>query len=173
MNAYTFSNLMGIALRDSAAVKSFCISKWGRGALIQIDECAEKSLDSDAAPWINITVLPGSVFGVGAANVHTFMIGVGGNGVRPSAPVDQPWDPVITTARSATANGLQTISGGKDVADLLELVLAACGSSAIGAGAIMETASIDLNGFLVYPLQVAVAVVTVSVSRCLSGEVFA
>jgi hypothetical protein len=174
MNIYDIADTLAVALRDNAALKSHCITKWGQGALIQIDENAEKpELGSKNTPWINLTALPGSLAGVGDRDTHVLAIGVGISGKRASSPVDAPWTPVVTTTRSATANGLQKIGVGNDAADLLELVLTICGASALPAGCKFETTSFDVNGFSYYPLQVAAAVVQISRVNTLNEDEFA
>jgi hypothetical protein len=174
MNIYDIIDTLATAIRDSNAVKTFCVSKWSKGCLIQIDENQEKpELDSSKTPWVLLSAMGGSVAGVAEADTYQLSIAVGASGIRAASPVTSPWSPVVTTARTATANGLQKIGCGNDIADFLDSILLVVGATAEADGVIVTGAQYDVSGFQFYPMQVAFAVVSFSRKRSLKTESFA
>jgi hypothetical protein len=104
MSAYTHIKTIATALRNSTAIRDYCIAQYGQGCLVQIDFYAADPLSSDDAPFLNLVKVPIQELGQ-VADADEWRVDIIA-GIGMSANVSLP---TVTTSRTATANGLQQI----------------------------------------------------------------
>ena len=156
MNAYDYITTFATAVRDDATVKAYAIATYGKGLLVQIDTDMEDLIGSDEAPYLLIKSIPGADDSpVVEMNQATILLEAGAV-VSGNAPYYSD-----TTKRTTTANGLRVYGQGSAVCTLLEKCIDAIKAKALTAGDQLQTTSIDAEGSLFFPLQVARSNLTV------------
>lgn len=164
MNVYDYISTFATAVRDTAAIKDYCIAQFGKGLLVQVDDDNEDPIESDKAPYCLIHSTTGSANDpVSDASDINLRIEVG------TMPTGEPPYYTDTTARSVTANGLRKYGAGEKAVDLLDLILTAIKAVNIDACTIMNTSSIEADGILLFPLQIASSVISISEQKDLAS----
>lgn len=163
MNAYDFLQAFAETVRDNAAVLAFCKTNFGRGLLVQIDTDAEDLIGSKDAPYFLMKSMPGGDDSPVTDNTLANLLVEAG-----TTPPGEPPYKTVTTARTALANGLTAYGQGKLSVDLLELCVDAIKAKTIDGCEIVQTATIEADGSIFFPLQVAQSVITIAQATDLS-----
>jgi hypothetical protein len=164
MSAYTYIKAIGTALAASTAIRDYCIDLAGRGCLVRIDDYPADPLSSDHAPFILATKTPTQEQGP-VADEQVFQIDL----VAGVAMTDDAMVPAATTARTATANGLEQVGDAEIAEDLIELALGVIRGMTLTGGAYVHSVAEESDGWSMLPLQLASAQITVRRPRTL-GE---
>jgi hypothetical protein len=160
MNVYDYITTFSEAVRDDSAVQAYCIEKFGKGCLVQVDDDIENMIGSDAAPYCLFVAVPGTEDNPVAENgIFNIAVEVG------TMPTGEPPYYSDDTERTASANGLRIFGQGEICVDLMELVLTACKAATLSACSLIQTSTIDASGSLYFPLALAVSQITVSESK--------
>lgn len=163
-NPYDYISGFATAIRDSTAVKNYCTTNFSRGLLVQIDDDGEDPIDSGKCPYCCIFALTDSDDSpVSEKSDIKLKVEVG------TAPITEPPYSSVTTARSATANGLTVYGAGEKAADLLDLCLTAMRAVYVGGSTVMESSTVQADGLLLFPLQIASSVVSITTMNDLSS----
>lgn len=139
---------MGTAARDSAAVRSFAVEKFGRGLAVNVGAYAAGIPSENDAPflWIYAEALDNELVNAD----ETFTVhGVVGCCVR-GADGERKITNVVTE-RTSAANGLTVNGGNATVEDLRDLILRAILNA--GVGAIPERVRLVENDISHFPLE--------------------
>ena len=155
-NPYDFIQKMAEAVRDNAAVLAYCKTNFNKGILVQIDDDGEDPIDSGKVPYCCIFALSaGNDSPVSEGADLKFKVEVG------TAPITEPPYKSTTTTRTTLANGLDKYGAGEKAADLLDLCLTAMRAVYVGEGQLMAESTIQADGILMFPLQIASSVVSI------------
>lgn len=164
MSAYTYIKQIATALKDSTAIKNHCISGYGKGCLVRIDDFPANPLSSDDAPFLCVTKVPQQELGQ-VADADEWQINV----IAGIAMSEDAMVPAETATRSATTNGLQQIGDAELAETLLGLALVVIRALALTNHAYVHQIAEDSDGWATLPLQMAVAQITLRRARTL-GE---
>lgn len=166
MNVYDYIQAFAEAIRDDVAVRDYCVAEFASGLLVQIDDDSENMVGSASAPYCLLHSVTGSddspVADASAINLRMEI------GIDPTLNSPAPFYN-DATVRSASANGLRKYGQGQKAVELLALCLATVRGVNIDSCNLMETSSVDANGSLLFPLQVAQSVITISERNDLSS----
>lgn len=143
--AYAYIDAIATALASSSSLASHCVSTYGRGCLVRVDDWLVRPPTSDDAPVLIVCKVPRGERDLGD-DEHVVRL-VAGVAIDASVTVVSP--------RSSTANGLEVVRGGREVAELLELAAAVAREVPLGADAIIARVEDDIDGLATPPLQVA------------------
>ena len=164
MNVYDAIDLWGAAIQADSAIKTYCITNFGKGLLIQIDDDVENPINSEDAPYCKMFgYTGGDESPVSEQKIQQARIVVG------TISSGTPTIPVVTNIRNATTNGLRKFGAGNTCVDLLDLVIAKIKTVTITDNcSLIAGASYDVSGLLLFPLHVAGTTVQIQESRDLS-----
>lgn len=164
MSTHTHIELFAAALQASATLRDYCVARWGRGALIQVDESPAAPLTHDEAPWVCLISWPTEEQGPVATNArHPILLACG---TAPRQAGADPAAPVVAVERSAAANGLRSYTAAAEAEGLRDLVLTILKEVALD-GAQLATSEGDSDGWTHLPLATSSAVLTVEVPQTL------
>jgi hypothetical protein len=163
VNAYDYIDLFAVAVRDNAAVLTFCTTNFSSGLLVQVDDDQEDPITSGKAPYCLIHCATGSDNSP-VADESDIRIRVEVGTVAGNPPYLSD-----TTTRTATANGLRKYGAGNKTVDLLDLCMVAIKAVNIGENIILKQSSVEADGILFFPLQVASSVISIGEQKDLSA----
>lgn len=164
MNVYDYISSFATAVRDTTAIKNYCVTNFARGLLVQIDDDNEDPIENDKAPYCLIHATTGSANDpVSESSDIKIRVEVG------TMPLTDPPYFTDTTARTTAANGLRQYGAGNKAVALLTLVLTAIKAVNIDAFTIMTSSSVEADGILLFPLQVASSVISISEQKDLAS----
>jgi len=146
MNIYDMMDSWAASIQADTTIQTYCVTNFSNGLLVQIDDDQENPISSADAPFcIMIGYSGGDDSPVAEAKVQAARIVVGCTKANAHTPT-------VTTARTATTNGLRKFGIGNLAIDLLDLIIAEIKSVNLGTGHILTETSYDLSGLLLFPL---------------------
>lgn len=164
MNAYDYIQKFAEAVRDDAAVLAYCILHFGKGLQVQIDDDGEDPITSEKTPYFCLHAVTGSDDSpVSEGSDIKLRVEVG---TQPSGDAPYYSD---TTDRTAAANGLRVYGAGEKAVDLLDLCMTAIRAVNISASDMMVTSTIEADGILMFPLQIASSSIGITQTNDLSS----
>lgn len=161
MNVYDAIDLWASAIQGDNTIKTYCITNFGKGLQVQIDDDVENPLSSADAPYcLMFGYTGGDDSPVNDFKIQQARIVVG------TVMSGTPTTPTVTVARTATVNGLRKFGAGNTCVDLLDLVMAKIKTVTITENcSLIAGASYDVSGLLLFPLHVAGTTVAIQESR--------
>lgn len=166
IEAYTTIKTLAQAIRDNATLKNSVIASYGKGLHVQIDDNPANPIGADVTPFCVLYRVPQTVMGTIAEDDAFGLLVVVGVVTDQSATTDGvPY--TVTTARSATANGLAQWSNPEAAEKLLVDVVTILKAVNLGNIMISEVDS-DVDGASYLPLQTATAQLLVIQKRTLT-----
>jgi hypothetical protein len=161
MNIYDAIDLWATAVKNSSTVQSYCTTNFSNGLLVQVDDDDENPITSADAPFCLMFAYTGSDDSpVADAKIQQARIVVG------TVSTGNPHIPTVTTARTASANGLRKYGAGNTCVDLLDSVMTVIKATTItGSNFLLSAASYDVSGLLLFPLHVAGTTVRLEEAR--------
>lgn len=152
--------LFATALANDDELVEWCVDNFGRPPLIRKQENPANPLDSEAAPWICLLSWTGAEMGeVVASNSCSVNVTVGISDAA-AADVESMSSAVrVLQERTDEAAGIEEVGDAELAETFLTLVVASIIKSS--AGALIETAGAESDGWSQYPLQIASAVLAV------------
>ena len=161
MNVYDIMDKYAEAIRADAGVLAYCTTNYSQGLLIRIDDDSEKMLGSADAPYCLLMSVPGGDdSGIAESAQASIRVEVG------TKSNDE--DPTISTARTASANGVEKLGNGEQALDLFSLILSVIKGTTIDNCTLTGGSTVDANGSLYYPLALVVSTLTVNENKDLS-----
>lgn len=162
MGVYTYISAFAAALQASTTIKTYCTTRWGKGCLVQIDENPNDPIRDDSAPFLTLLAWPSSELGpvIGELRYPILLTA----GCLPLSSATTPTLVTVTTARTASANGLQSWGAATEAEGLLAAAISAIKGVKL-TGSIVSTVTEESNGWMFYPLQTASAVLTIGESN--------
>lgn len=163
INIYTHVKAMATAISASTAIRDFCVTNFGRGCLVQVDDKAEDPVMSDEAPWIVLLVAPPGELGGEASDSRMSLVLTAG-----VCAGDQNAPPASSTERTAAANGLKILGIGEKAEELMRLAVGICKACNLGVAIRVRDVSPSVDGSSFFPLQTAQARLIVSEAQNMS-----
>ena len=164
--AYTTIKSLAQAIRDNTDLENSVVEAYGKGLLVQIDDNPANPIGAEQAPFCVLYRVPQTLMGTIAEDDAFGLLVVCGVVTNAAATADgTPYE--VTTARSATANGLTQWSNPEAAENLLVSVVEILKEVNLGNIMISEIDS-DVDGGSYLPLQTASAQLLVIQKRTLN-----
>jgi len=156
---YGWMQTIAQALADSAAIRSLCVERYGRGCLIRVDDLLVSPPTDADAPIIIVTHVGRDDVAIAQDEVVIRLIA----GVLAEPTV------TVTSERDATSNGLETVGATSELANLLAIAADVAMSTALSPGAMVTRVDDHVEGMATPPLQVGWLDLTITQHKTLEA----
>lgn len=164
--AYPTIKTLAQAVRDNAALRDGVVAAYGQGLHVQIDDNPADPIGAEQAPFCVLYRVPQTLMGtIAEDDAFGLLVVVGVVTDNSATQAGVPY--AVTTARTATANGLAQWSNPEAAEKLLVDVVAIVKAVNLGDVMISEVDS-DVDGASYLPLQTANAQLLVIQKRTLA-----
>ena len=157
MGTYKHINQLAKAIATDPDLQAYCVEKYARGLLVQVDENPAKGLTSDDCPWCCLVKWPDTQLGpVIDLKVRPVLVACGvcqKDSTEATPDVDIP--------RTAEASGMQHYGKPEEAEHLLELIYKVIEKVVLDDDYLLYNAHEDSNGWMQLPMQTASMIINI------------
>lgn len=158
MGSYGNIKVIAKAIADSEAIQNYCITKYGRGLLVQVDMDPNNSPSSEDCPWAVLCKWPSTELGpVSEYAKKPVMLGVG---IVP--PSETPNLPTVNTIRNENSNGYIQFGNAELAEELCEMIYGVIMAAVLQDNHLVTSVVEDSNGWVHLPMQTATMIFDMS-----------